>query len=39
MRFNFSLSTLLATLPLNVLSILDNDVRYIETSNNVTFSN
>ena len=36
MRFNYSNSTLLATLTLNVLSILHNDVGYIGTSNNVT---
>ena len=35
--YQTSLSTLLATPTLNVLSILDNDVWYIETSNNVTF--
>ena len=38
MRFNYSNSTLLATLTLNVLSILDNDAGYIEMLNDATFN-
>ena len=38
MRFNYSNPTLLSTLTLNVLSILENDIGYIKTSNNVTFN-
>ena len=36
--FNYSNSILLLTPTLNVFSILDNDVWYIETSNSVTFN-
>ena len=34
----YACSTLLTTLTLNIFSILDNDVGYIETSNDVTLN-